>query len=128
MRSHLLYNADLLHEQAGAFTLEAGPFAGYGEILTGRSAADHVHGGKLRALEHGDVAHMEHVRKAQPCHFYWERFDFAGPHRSKALPDARQRKPADPVEQAAQGQRHIQSRKVKPAEGVYSGLHSIFFI
>jgi hypothetical protein len=70
---------------------------------------------------------MTHSRKAQPGHLDRERFDFAGPDRSKALSDACQRKAADPVKQAAEGQRFGQYCSFMPEEGASSSVMSIPF-
>jgi hypothetical protein len=45
---------------------------------------------------------MEHARKAQPCHLYRERLNFAGPYGCYAVVNRCQRESADAVEEASQ--------------------------
>ncbi|MPM03570.1 hypothetical protein SDC9_49837 [bioreactor metagenome] len=128
MRSHLLDNPNLLHEQAGAFALQPeAPAVCHAEILTRAPAADHIHRDQFRALQLHDVADREHIRKPYFCNFHRKRLDLAGPYRSEPLPDACQRKSADPVKQAAEGQRCGHSRSSIPKEGASCGIASISF-
>jgi hypothetical protein len=68
---------------------------------------------------------MEHLRKPYFCDFNGKRLDFAGPCRGEALPDACQRKSADPVKQASEEQRYGYNISFMPGEGASSGMNAL---
>lgn len=102
--SHLLYNADLLHKKAGAFTGESGSCSGHREILTGAASADDVHGRQCSPVQLCDIPNVDHVGEMALGDFDGKGFDLAGPYRSDPASDRRQWKPANAIEEASHGQ------------------------
>jgi len=104
LASHLLYDPDLLHEQAGAFAGKPGALARHAKILTWAAACDDIHGRQLRAVQLCDVPDMAHLREPQLCHFDGKGFDLACPQWCDSIVRSRLGKPADPIEKAPQRQ------------------------
>ena len=104
--SHLLYDPDLLHKKAGAFSGKTGPRPGDRQILTGAAAADNVHGREPCAVQLRDVSHMEHIGKMCPGHLDGKRLDLAGPDGRNAAALRSQREASDAVEKASHGELH----------------------
>ncbi len=103
-RSHLLYNADLFHKQAGTGPRETGTGSRHAEILARAAPADNIHRGQLGPVQLGDIPHMDHAGEVFLGHADRERLDLAGPDGSDSIAHRRQRKAADPVKQGAHGQ------------------------
>src|SRR5699024_9589719 len=103
--SHLLYDSNLFHKKAGAFSEDSGSRSGHGQVLTGRTAADDVHRRQLCSVKLCNVAHMNHIGKSKPGHLNRKGFDLTGPHRYDAAVNRGQGKTAYPIKQAAHRQR-----------------------
>lgn len=106
--SHLLCDACLLHEQAGAFSRQAPARPGDRQVLARATAADHIHRGQRGTVQLCDVPHMEHIGESQFRDFNGKGFDLAGPQRPDAVADCRQREAPDPIKEAPHRQhQHI---------------------
>ena len=103
-RSHLLYDADLFHKQAGTGPREAGTGARHAEILARAAPADDVHRGQLGPVQLRDIPHVDHIGEVFLGHPDGERLNLAGPYRDDPIAHRRQREAADSIEQGAQGQ------------------------
>ena len=99
--SHLLYQSDLFHEQAGTRSGKTCPCAGNRQILTWAAPADDVHGRQLRAIQLCDVTHMDHTWKALLRDLNGKGFNLRSPHRRNAAANGSQRKTTDAVKQAS---------------------------
>ncbi|MDE6997076.1 MAG: hypothetical protein K2P04_04245 [Oscillospiraceae bacterium] len=91
----------MFHKKAGAGTGQTGPRSSHAEILTWTAAADDVHRQQFRPVQFRDVPNMNHARETVFCNFDGEGFDLAGPQWRDPIADRRQRKTADPIEQAS---------------------------
>ena len=56
-----------------------------GITLAGTSKSDNIHGRQLRAVQPGNVAHMNHIREVVPGDGYALRYDLAGPQGADAV-------------------------------------------
>lgn len=99
---HFFYHADLLHEKAGAFSLQAGSRASHTEILTRRAACDDVNGRQFCSIQFCNVPDVRHAGEAELGDLYGERLYLTGPQRGDAVVESCQGKPSDPVEEAPQ--------------------------
>lgn len=104
--SHLLSNAYLFHEQAGAFSRQAPARSGDRQILARAASAEDVHGRQLCSIELGNVPDMNHIWKSGFCDFDGKGFNLGRPQRHDAVADSRQWEAPDPVEETPQ--RHHQ--------------------
>ena len=103
-RSHLLYNADLFHKQAGTGPCETGTGASYAQVLTRAAPADDVHRGQFGPVQLGDIPHMDHVGEMFLGHADRERLNLAGPDGGDPIAHRRQGEAADAVEEGTHGQ------------------------
>ena len=85
---HLLYNAYLVHEQAGAFPRKPPPLAGHRQILAGAAPADDMDRRQLRAIQLCDIPCMDHAWEPYLCHLHGECFNLARPYRHDAVIDS----------------------------------------
>ena len=105
---HLLGHPDLLQKQPGPRAGQTGAGAGrHGQVLARAAPADDVHRRQLRPVQQGDVPHVEHLREMIFCHLDGEGLNLAGPQRSDTVPRRSQRKAANAVKQAPEGQGHF---------------------
>jgi len=64
VRSHLLYDAYLLHKKAGTGAGEPGARSGNGEVLARAAPADDVHRRQLRSIQLCDIPDVDHAGEA----------------------------------------------------------------
>lgn len=102
--SHLLYDPDLFHEQAGALSGKPSPFPGQTQILARRAPGDNIHRREFSALQTGDIPDMEHIREPLSGHLNREVLDFTCPNWLDAVLNRCQRESSDPIEQASKPQ------------------------
>ena len=82
---HFINNSYGLHEKAASLIREAPAQAGQRKPLAGTSKSDNIHGRQLRAVQPGNVAHMNHIREVAPGDGYALRYDLAGPQGADAV-------------------------------------------
>lgn len=124
---HFFYDTDLLHEKAGAFSLQSGSGAGHAEVLTRTAARDDVNGRQLGSIQLGDVPDVEQIGEACFGDLYGERLYLTGPHRGDPVVDPRQGKPSDPIEEAPQAGNYLFLSVRFPTEaGAACGRRPVF--
>lgn len=82
MLSHLLYDADLRHEQAAPCAGQSCAFSRNAQILARRAARDNIHGLDLRTVYLRNIAQVFHL--ILPVFFVQLRADRAVPVRPEA--------------------------------------------
>lgn len=99
---HFFHNADLLHEQPGAFSGKTGSGTGDRQVLARRTPGDDIHRGQFISFQLCNIPDMEHTGDSRFGYLYGKCFDLAGPYRFNAVAQAGQREASDPIKEAPQ--------------------------